>query len=323
VRAFFTSYAYSASIYKDGYRNAANVERVTCLILDFDNKDPDAIYSIETALADFKPFWFVLHTTTNHHPGKDKFRVILPLSEMYQRLIRCQDSVAYNEFKVAIKKRFPLCDIAQLKLGRQSISFLGDPALFQLHINDGVPIDIAYSMRMHNDQAVRPDKSDIAVPLSSIVTYTRVHCPWDEDRDTSAFIDFTEDGRKFLHCSACQSLFGELKATWWCVEKEEKPEDVIEALNGRFAVCLTGGQVVILDEQNPDEVDFIKVPAFHQYMKNRFVAIPDHKGTIHQLAQSNYWMQHPDRRTYDRLVFNPGVLPSPGKTYNLWRGFGG
>jgi len=60
---------------------------------------------------------------------------------MHQRLIRCQEPVAYNEFKVAIKKRFPLCDIAQLKLGQQSISFLGDPALFQLHISDGVPIE--------------------------------------------------------------------------------------------------------------------------------------------------------------------------------------
>jgi len=51
VRAFFTSgSAYSAFIYRDGYRNAAKVERMTCLILDFDNKDPDAIYSIETEI---------------------------------------------------------------------------------------------------------------------------------------------------------------------------------------------------------------------------------------------------------------------------------
>jgi len=63
----------------------------------------------------------------------------------------------------------------------------------------------------------------------------------------------------------------------------------------------------------------IGLKPFSEYYANQTTAISDDKKTVMQ-PTVKLWQNHPARRSFEKIVFMPG-LPTPPGCYNLWRGF--
>ncbi len=90
---------------------------------------------------------------------------------------------------------------------------------------------------------------------------------------------------------------------------------VISELNQKYAAVMLGGRFAILNETqdpvfNRPDLTFSSVQDF----KNRFG-----NSYIGEKTLGNFWLKHPKRRQYERVVFAPNQ-DTPG-CYNLWRGF--
>jgi hypothetical protein len=88
--------------------------------------------------------------------------------------------------------------------------------------------------------------------------------------------------------------------------------------NKEFAFIMTGGRpAVIYEKRNPDgstDVEFWSVDGFRQFFANQL--IPSGRS---QVKLGEFWLSHPDRRTYRGLIFEPGIEREG--YYNLWQGF--
>lgn len=98
-------------------------------------------------------------------------------------------------------------------------------------------------------------------------------------------------------------------------DPDAKPHFVDE-LNQKHAVVRTGGKTVIADLK-PDGVDFGSVSDLHSLYANR--RRPNLQGR--SVPESELWMQHKKRRTFEGGVdFDPSGKCGPD-TLNLWTGF--
>jgi Family of unknown function (DUF5906) len=92
----------------------------------------------------------------------------------------------------------------------------------------------------------------------------------------------------------------------------------VAAMNETYAVVSIGGQVAVMKQYRSSEgkPDFklLTVSAFHTLLANKHVR---RGGRMVRLPK--HWIEHPQRRDYEGLVFAPG-RDVPGY-YNLWRGF--
>jgi hypothetical protein len=102
----------------------------------------------------------------------------------------------------------------------------------------------------------------------------------------------------------------------------------IRLLNQKHAVISNyGGKVVVMSwerwEINPD----VMVPIFQTFadFKNRYMhryAEQQLEGGTARVPVGKYWLGHPERLTYDGVVFDPsGGERLVGNRLNLWRGF--
>ncbi len=96
----------------------------------------------------------------------------------------------------------------------------------------------------------------------------------------------------------------------------------IKYFNQRYAVVDTSSGTRILKEdlRRPDEdVVFLTKSDVALKEANRFIYVPGRDGKTERISAFTHWIQHPDRRSYDRIEFDPGDDLS-GDTYNLFRG---
>lgn len=99
-------------------------------------------------------------------------------------------------------------------------------------------------------------------------------------------------------------------------KKIQTTKEHIEKLNKKHAFLICGGRSVILKESEPDDsqyYEFIAPSAFRDRYGNFSVF---YKGNDQPLG--SVWMKHPDRRTYDGVVFDPSKTPAG--YYNLYKG---
>jgi len=107
-----------------------------------------------------------------------------------------------------------------------------------------------------------------------------------------------------------------LEATVAVEPSELALEDAyVDELNAEYAVVGAGTRTAILHEyEDPEEgrpaFELLDKQSFELRLANRRIG----KSSIADL-----WLKHPDRRSYDRIVFIPG--PGDPRYYNLWRGF--
>lgn len=92
----------------------------------------------------------------------------------------------------------------------------------------------------------------------------------------------------------------------------------IQEMNKSYAVVWLGGDCVILREHIAPDTGVLDVSFCSKGALKLFHAA-DPK--VEKVNRVEYWLRHPDHRTYDGLVFQPGLTPSDPKFYNLWQGF--
>jgi len=108
-------------------------------------------------------------------------------------------------------------------------------------------------------------------------------------------------------------------------DQETAVEKVISELNAHHAIVSVGGSVCILNEVTDPhtgnrDVTYSRRADFCLRYANRKIEIPGGTPEKPQRIEiSKYWLEHPQRRQYDSVVFAPsGTAPT---NYNLWRGF--
>lgn len=92
----------------------------------------------------------------------------------------------------------------------------------------------------------------------------------------------------------------------------------IAKINREYAFIITGGRPAVLYEKKQSdgsvEVEYWSTEAFRQFFSNQTIV-----AGRNQVPAGDYWLKHPDRRTYRGLIFEPGK-ERPDQ-YNLWQGF--
>ena len=73
-----------------------------------------------------------------------------------------------------------------------------------------------------------------------------------------------------------------------------------------------GGKTVVIREQG-NELEYMSFNSFREWNSN----LPKTQG----MTAANYWLTHPQRRSYDKIIFNPSINAANDNSYNLWRGF--
>jgi hypothetical protein len=97
--------------------------------------------------------------------------------------------------------------------------------------------------------------------------------------------------------------------------REDATDRDVARLNQSYALVIVGDKTVILKEQEDGSFQLLTTSAFAQWHANR--SVPSGGDNVIPLAK--HWMQHPQRRSYEGLVFAPNRdLP---RYYNLWKGF--
>lgn len=90
-------------------------------------------------------------------------------------------------------------------------------------------------------------------------------------------------------------------------------------MNAEYALILLGERPVVLREMEGSdgrgEIRLLSIAGFHEWQKPNTLAYGDKR-----IPASKLWIESPDRRQYDGLVFDPSMT-SPASYYNLWRGF--
>ncbi len=112
------------------------------------------------------------------------------------------------------------------------------------------------------------------------------------------------------------------KVMEWCECESvgsERAESVVSELNAKHAVVMVGGRCAVLTEveeirRQYKTITLSKQSDFTLFYKNRQIQVGNRR-----MELGTYWLQHPARRQYTKVVFSPEGC-APGE-YNLWRGF--
>ncbi len=108
--------------------------------------------------------------------------------------------------------------------------------------------------------------------------------------------------------------------------KYEQPIDRemwFELLNDQYAVIQAGGKVTVMREIMDETFDKPRPNIILFKSKSDFFTLYSNKRIQHgkkDISVAQYWIDHPDRRTFEGIIFEPEKQIS-GK-YNLWKGFG-
>ncbi len=108
---------------------------------------------------------------------------------------------------------------------------------------------------------------------------------------------------------------------------EDAIDPVLRELNEKFAVIGDmGGKCRIISEVYDEGLKRHKISrqSFEDF-KNRYMHIKvaagdDGKGNVRYAKAGHWWLEQPNRRQYERIVFLPG-REVPANVYNLWKGF--
>ena len=109
----------------------------------------------------------------------------------------------------------------------------------------------------------------------------------------------------------------------WGYDSSISKETWFEILNDRYAVIKAGGKVTVMEEVIDETFDSPRPNITLFKSKEDFFTLYSNKRVSDgkkEISIAKYWIEHPERRTYEGVVFEPEKQIS-GK-YNLWKGFG-
>ena len=100
-------------------------------------------------------------------------------------------------------------------------------------------------------------------------------------------------------------------------------DDEVAELNKTYAVILLGNQFVVMKQgktaDGKPSRNFMTVGSFENWMGNRVKLLTNPKGETKPMPLAKYWLQHPQRRQYDGVIFRP--QKEVDGYFNLWTGF--
>ena len=95
--------------------------------------------------------------------------------------------------------------------------------------------------------------------------------------------------------------------------------EIIEEFNTKHAIVILGGKSKYLFERPGGSAEFWEKETLKDWYAGDFATVATAKGNK-RVNTALYWLKHPDKRRYDRVVFQPGRGVAE-KDYNLWQGF--
>lgn len=100
-------------------------------------------------------------------------------------------------------------------------------------------------------------------------------------------------------------------------------DEVIDELNGRYAVVTMGGTCCVLDDSKPDGLTFLTHDNFRKKLAKRTLPAFMQKNGKWKSGEpiADFWLKHPDGRHYDILVYAPPPVEAGPRDYNGWKGF--
>ncbi len=122
---------------------------------------------------------------------------------------------------------------------------------------------------------------------------------------------------------------------WLGRTEQASRDEIIEKLNAKHFIVTVGKDVVVADDSDPDRLRLFPFSEFKKlYIKER---LPGHTTKHGKFVKgepiADFWLEHPDGRKHDSLVYVPGlygrsakrqevdsIIVSPSD-YNGWRGF--
>ena len=121
------------------------------------------------------------------------------------------------------------------------------------------------------------------------------------------------------------TIFHKAKEAGWnpAGGREPVPAEILE-LNATYFLAPYGGKVPVFREFTDPifGATMVEPMQAHDFMRlhsNRKVRVPADKGRFKAIPLGEFWLDHPERRQYNGVVFSPGD-DKPGY-FNRWRGF--
>ena len=156
-------------------------------------------------------------------------------------------------------------------------------------------------------------------------TYWMTICPYHDDTEASLSITLKTGLFRCFACSAKGSLvdlFTKVKGI-----STEEAQDIINPvpwyvpeLNKQLAILPVGNKIEILREIYDACGNYVSVSLFNQESLDLWYRDQQVKKRKRDVTIFQMWLEHPRRRKYDQLVFEPGLL-TPPNVYNMWKGF--
>ncbi len=164
---------------------------------------------------------------------------------------------------------------------------------------------------------------DFGVPLAQAQELMDAHwnarCspPWSPDELGVKVNNAYQYGQEAPGSAAPEAVFPPVQQSAAFAEREQAHP--FERLNQEFAFTVAGGGSHILwethDEKGRSIIQHLDIGTFHRKHASWKMKLGKKDEKITEL-----WMEHPTRRSYDGICFQPGRTCNP-KFYNLWRGF--
>lgn len=146
--------------------------------------------------------------------------------------------------------------------------------------------------------------------------------PWDDEDLLEKVGNAYSYGNEPVGAAAPEADFPPLAADDLAGGDEPKGHPFDE-LNREYAFVTVGNSGAILHETTDADGNFclkyLEVATFHTKLAARKMRI-ETKNRSEEVAVTKLWIQDTSRRTYEGVVFRPG-LPTPKGYYNMWRGF--
>lgn len=109
---------------------------------------------------------------------------------------------------------------------------------------------------------------------------------------------------------------------WLGRQDQAQLDDMIEGYNKHYFLVTLGSNVVVGDDSHPDRLNFFTFENFkRRHIKDRQPDRITRKGAlVPGRPCAEVWLEHPDGRHHDQLVFAPPPLTCNPADYNGWKG---
>jgi len=196
---FLIKHNYSPIHWQNGSRKEANFLKATGFVGDFDSGD-NTIQDVHDDLMS-RGLNHLIIPSKSHTAEHHKFHVVLP----FEHPILSKAAYKYIAEHI-VREILPGSDPAVTDAARYIYGSREGVDVVQFW--DGADINGADITSIWDQDSTLLDKDGNQVLVSDIETKTAIYCPFHDDSNPSAFIDYSQKSDNwYIHCSSCGSTF--------------------------------------------------------------------------------------------------------------------